>query len=190
MIPDNITVVSGIPRSGTSMMMQILEAGGMEIFTDKMRKADEDNPRGYYEAESVKRLKEDDSFLKEVRGKGIKIISKLLKKLPNKFQYKLIFVHRNMDEILCSQQQMLIRRGEVTDSISDKKLATIFQQHLKEIQGWIASNPSMDVLYVNYSDILEDSINQVESIEQFLGRTLDIHKMAGCVDKTLYRQRR
>jgi len=126
-----ITIVSGLPRSGTSMMMKMLEAGGMEILKDEIRKADEDNPAGYYEFEKVKELKKDVSWLENAKGKSVKIISSLLEHLPEKYTYKIIFMHRNMEEILNSQRQMLFRRGEATNEVSDEKMGKMFLKHLQ-----------------------------------------------------------
>lgn len=100
-----------MPRSGTSMMMKMLEAGGMKILTDSQRTADEDNPKGYYEFELVKLIQRDKSWLPRAKGKVVKIISELLKNLPPDYQYKAIFMRRNLAEILAFQRQMLIRRG-------------------------------------------------------------------------------
>ena len=111
-----ITVVSGLPRSGTSMMMKMLEAGGIPPVTDELRTADEDNPKGYYEFERVKAMDQGDtSWVVGARGKVVKVISALLKHLPPGEQYRVVFVRRNMPEILASQRKMLIHRGEDPD---------------------------------------------------------------------------
>ena len=109
--PDPIVVVSGLPRSGTSMMMQMLEAGGMEVMTDGLRAADEDNLKGYFEYETVKALHTDRNWLPEARGKAVKIISELLKYLPETQTYRIIFLRRALEEVLASQDRMLVRRG-------------------------------------------------------------------------------
>jgi hypothetical protein len=185
-----ITIVSGLPRSGTSMMMRMLEAGGMQILTDNIRIADEDNPRGYYELERVKQIEEDSTWLEDARGKAVKMIAALLKHLPQDYKYKVIFVQRNVDEVLASQRQMLIRRGEPTDAISDERLAALFHKHVQRIRAWIAAQPNMEVLYVNYRDILSDALGQAGEINRFLGSALDVEEMANAVDHSLYRQRR
>ena len=125
-----ITIVSGLPRSGTSMMMKMLEAGGMQVLTDHIRTADEDNPKGYYEFERVKQIEHDQAWLPDAQGKVVKMISALLKHLPSSYTYKVIFMRRNIDEILASQKQMLIRRGEPTDVVSDEKLTELFDRHI------------------------------------------------------------
>jgi LPS sulfotransferase NodH len=186
-----IIIVSGLPRSGTSMMMKMLEAGGIPPLTDEIRTADKDNPRGYYEFERVKKLDEGDvAWLDQAGGKAVKVISALLKHLPSGYTYKVIFMQRSMAEILASQRQMLIRRGEPTDTISDEKMTGLFSKHLGQVQTWIAEQPNVDVLYVSYNEILEDPTGNVEKINQFLGNTLDQEKMAGVVDEGLYRQRK
>src|SRR4030065_1945559 len=146
-----ITVVSGLPRSGTSMMMQILHAGGMEILPDQQRTADDDNPKGYYELERVKKMKEGDvTWVRESGGKVIKVISALLEYLPADLSYKVVFMHRKMDEILASQKQMLVRRGEPTDKASDSTLADLFSRHLQKVEAWLAAQKNMQVLYIQY----------------------------------------
>jgi hypothetical protein len=185
-----VTIVSGLPRSGTSMMMKMLEAGGMQVLTDNIRTADEDNPRGYYEFERVKQIERDQSWLEDARGKAVKMISALLKNLPQGYTYKVIFMRRKIEEILDSQRQMLIRRGEPTDAVSDEKMTELFRQHLQQVAAWIDKQPNVEALYVNYSEILESSTKQAKRINQFLGHTLNVENMADVVDRTLYRQRR
>jgi hypothetical protein len=186
---ETITIVSGLPRSGTSMMMKMLEAGGMQVLTDNIRTADEDNPKGYYEFEQVKQIEEDKEWLPEAQGKAVKMIAALLKHLPADYDYKIVFVRRKMDEILASQKQMLIRRGEPTDRISDAKMASLFQRHVQQVETWLAEQPNMDVIYVSYNKILKDPRQYVPEIDQFLGGTLDVQSMIAVVDPTLYRQR-
>lgn len=187
---DVITVVSGLPRSGTSMMMKILEAGGMEILTDNIRTADEDNPKGYYELEQVKKLKEDQSWIDEAKGKTVKIISELLKYLPQDYTYKIIFMRRKMEEILASQKQMLIRRGEPTDTISDEKMTEIFESHLKKIESYLAEQSNFETIYISYNDVLINPQEHIKKINHFLGDSLDEGKMLSAIDKRLHRQRR
>lgn len=191
MTQDMITVVSGLPRSGTSMMMKMLEAGGIELLTDNIRTADEDNPKGYYELERVKQLPKDQekSWLKDAQGKVVKIISQLLETLPVNYTYKVIFMQRSLAEILASQQQMLIRRGEPTDRISNEELAKLFEKHLIQVETWLKQQPNFDVLYVNYNKVLKDPAQYVTQINHFLGGSLDVDKLRSVIDKSLYRQR-
>lgn len=188
---ETITIVSGLPRSGTSMMMKMLEAGGLEILTDNIRSADEDNPKGYYELEKVKQLdkSEDKSWLQSAQGKVIKIISQLLKSLPDNHTYKVIFMRRKMEEILASQKQMLVRRGEPTDRVSDEELGKLFEKHLLQIEEWLARQPNFDVLYVPYNEVLGNSAQYAKDINAFLGGGLDTAAMTTVVDKSLHRQR-
>jgi hypothetical protein len=186
----SIIVVSGLPRSGTSMVMKMLEAGGVEILTDQIRKADIDNPKGYYEFELVKKLETDTSWLPQARGRAVKIISMLLKHLPPDHDYKIIFVSRNIQEVLASQKQMLIRRGEPTDRISDKELAGIYETHLNQLAKWLNNKSGFDVLMIHYNDILKDPDIHSERINSFIGGYANVKHMADVVDKSLYRQRR
>jgi hypothetical protein len=187
---ETIVVVSGLPRSGTSMMMKLLAAGGIEALTDNLRTPDEDNPKGYFELEKVKELERDNSWLADARGKAIKIISKLLKQLPSGYSYKVVFMRRNMDEILASQRQMLIRRGEPADSISDRRMAEIFERHLKDVEAWLEMQPNIQVLYINYNETLANPASSIERLKLFFGGRLDVSAMADVVDRTLYRQQR
>jgi hypothetical protein len=171
------------------MMMKMLQAGGMAVLTDRARAADEDNPKGYYEFERVKRLPEDTAWLPDAQGKAVKVISALLPKLPPAFVYKIIFMRRNIQEILNSQKQMLIRRGEPTDTISDQRLISAFQHHLEFVRNWVAGQPNITVLYTDYDAILKDPFSSSQSINRFLGASLDTEKMAKIVDSALYRQR-
>ncbi|MEW5870867.1 MAG: sulfotransferase [Chloroflexota bacterium] len=185
-----ITVVSGLPRSGTSMMMQILQAGGMTILTDQERSADEDNPKGYFELERVKKLKEGDAaWVDQAQGKVVKVISALLEHLPAQYEYKVIFMQRKMEEVLASQKQMLIRRGEATDKANDETLALLFQQHLAQVQNWLAGQPNIRVLYIPYDALLQDPQTHIRAVADFLGLPLDIPAMLAVPDKNLHRQR-
>ena len=186
-----ITVVSGLPRSGTSMMIQMLKVGGIEPVTDNLRLADESNPKGYYEFERVKKLKDGDTqWVKSATGKSVKVISALLDGLPPGYQYRIVFMQRNMDEILASQKQMLINRGEPADRVSDEQLAEIFQKHLQKTTAWLAGQPNMQVLYINYNDMLKDPSPSLKQVNQFLDGKLNVEEMAGVIDKNLYRQRK
>ncbi len=190
MVEDVITIVSGLPRSGTSMMMNMLQAGGMELLTDEVREADQDNPKGYREFELVKQVEEDTSWLPTARGKAVKMISALLSKLPPEYTYKVIFMERNIDEVLASQEQMLIRRGEQTDAVSDKSMKDLYSRHLRLIKGWLNQQPNFDMLSINYNDTLRNPELNAEAINKFLGGALNVGSMAEVVDKGLYRQRR
>jgi len=184
-----VTIVSGLPRSGTSMMMKMLQGGGMEVLTDGVRTADEDNPKGYYEFERVKQLEHDQSWLEDARGKAVKAITALLKHLPPDYTYKVIFMRRKMEEILASQKQMLIRRGEPTDTVGDDRMADLFRQHVEQVEAWLAKQSNIEVLYVNYNEVLERPLEHAQRINQFLGNMLNVGDMAGVVDRSLYRQR-
>ncbi len=184
-----ITIVSGLPRSGTSMMMKILEAGGMEIVTDNIRKANEDNPHGYYEYEKVKEIKEDTSWLKETRGKAFKMISQLLYDLPPNESYKVIFMQRAMNEILASQKKMLERSGNNKDEISDKKMGEFFNKHLSKIMEWLEGRNYVDVLFVNYNNLMAEPDEQIKPLNQFLNGKLHVEQAIKVIDQSLYRNR-
>jgi hypothetical protein len=185
-----IIVVSGLPRSGTSMMMKALDAGGLPVMTDNIRTADEDNPKGYYEFERVKQLKEGDyDWVNKARGKSVKIISALLEHLPSDSRYKIIFMRRNLNEILASQRQMLLRRGEPADTVSDERMADLYRKHLAKVEAWLAGQPNIEVLYVSYNDMLAEPTKYLEQIVKFVDLGLDLQAMIPVVDRGLYRQR-
>lgn len=184
-----ITIVSGLPRSGTSMLMKMLEAGGLKPLTDEIRKADTDNPKGYYEFERVKKLETDKAWLPEARGRVVKIISMLLQHLPPDYAYKVIFIRRDIREVLASQRQMLIRRGEAPDKVSDDEMAVMYESHLRRVENWLASQPAFQVLYLNHRDIMTDPAGAARTVNRFLGGQLDEKQMTAVVDEGLYRQR-
>ena len=186
-----VTVVSGLPRSGTSMMMRMLEAGGLPVMTDHIRVPDESNPKGYYEFEQVKQLKEGHTgWISEGNGKVIKVISALLEYLPPEPQYRIVFMQRNMSEVLASQREMLLKRGEPTDRVGDDTLADLYQQHLARVRQWLAGQPNMKVIYLHYNQILEAPHAPIVQLCQFLRPfSLDQNRMLSVVESSLYRQR-
>jgi len=186
---DLVTVVSGLPRSGTSMMMKMLEAGGLPIMTDQLRVADADNPQGYYELERVKQLEHDKAWVAEARGKVVKVISALLVHLPAEHRYRVVFMRRTLDEVLASQRQMLVRRGEPTDAVPDDKMAVYFTNHVKKVEAWLAAQPNLETLYVSYNEMLADPAPACARVAAFVGG-LDAGRMAAVVSGDLYRQRR
>lgn len=184
-----ITIVSGLPRSGTSMMMKMLEAGGLEIFQDGVRQADKDNPKGYYEYEKVKDLHKEATWLHEATGKAIKIISNLLLSLPTDLDYKIIFMQREMVEILASQKKMLERSGQPESEISDDVMAAKFSMHLRKVKKFLEQQKNVHTLYIDYSDVIIKPALQAEKVASFLGLRMNTAKMAAVVDKDLYRQK-
>jgi hypothetical protein len=185
-----VTIVSGLPRSGTSMMMKMLEAGGLPVMTDNIRTADEDNPRGYYEFERVKQIEHDQAWLPDARGKVVKMISALLKHLPEGYEYRVVFMRRKLDEVMASQRQMLIRRGKPADASGDDKMATYFQRHLAQVDAWLAERPHFKVLDVSYNEMVENPTVHAAALAEFLDGDLDVDAMTGVVAASLYRQRR
>lgn len=185
----SITIVSGLPRSGTSLMMQMLEKGGLEIFTDKLRKADANNPKGYYEHELVKAIAKNKTWLSEANGKAVKVISHLLFELPSQYEYRILFMERNLDEVLMSQANMLVRSGKAKDPVINLKLVQAFKQNLARVKKWAPMQGNVQILYVSHKALIENTHAELEKINAFLGGNLDIHAMAGVVDKNLYREK-
>jgi hypothetical protein len=185
-----IVVVSGLPRSGTSMMMRMLESGGMSLVTDNIRQQDDDNPRGYYEVERIKDLskEEDKSWLAEAQGKVIKVISFLLKDLPPDYDYKIIFMRRHLDEVLSSQAKMLDNRS-TQDQTEDRKMTENYQKHLKDAEFFMKYRKNFDAISVQYDEIVNNPKPNAEKINEFLGGKLDVAAMAAAVEGSLYRNR-
>ena len=184
-----VIVVSGLPRSGTSMMMKMLAEGGLPVLTDAVRSADEDNPNGYFELEAVKQLSEGyKDWLADADRKIVKVISALLEHLPPEHHYKVLFMERQIPEILASQRKMLARRNE-TSAVSDEEMEAQFREHLKVIKYWLARQPNMDVLYVDYNRMMADPDPTLRKIVDFLGLPLDVSKMRAVPNEGLYRNR-
>ena len=185
-------IVSGLPRSGTSMLMKMLEAGGVEIASDGLRTPDDDNPKGYYELEKIKGLDKnmDKSWLRELRGKAVKIVSYFLRYLPDSNHYKVIFVERSLEEIMSSQQKMLVNRGKPIDPDSDKSMVRNFENHIKTVKNTVLPKPWFEVLFINHRHVLTNPKEQAQKINRFLNGKLDENKMVSVVDPKLYRNRK
>lgn len=188
-VAEPIIVVSGLPRSGTSMMMKILAEGGLSIVTDEFRTADDDNPNGYFELETVKQMSAGNvAWLSNAGGKVVKVISALLEYLPSEYSYKVIFMERDIKEILASQQKMLMRRNE-TSQISDTEMEAQFRKHLSVVKPWLIRQPNIDVLYVSYNALMADPKPACQRVQDFVPQPLDLSKMMAVPSRELYRNR-
>ena len=190
MARDFVTVVSGLPRSGTSMMMRMLVAGGLDAISDGERRADDDNPLGYFELEAVKRLPDDAAWLEGAEGRAVKVVSALLDKLPDTHRYRVVFLERRIEEVLASQRRMLERRGKPTDRVADEAMASMLGRHVRAALDRVRSRPSMSLLFLRYHEVVAQPAAAAASVDDFLGGGLDRDAMAAAVDASLYRQRR
>ena len=170
------------------MMMNVLTAGGIQALTDGERLPDESNPRGYFELEKVKHLGRDRSFLSDAVGKVVKVVSPLLKHLSPEYHYRVIFMERNINEVLASQRQMMIKRGELAPD-DDEKMTAIYARHLQVVKSWLSLQSNIEVMYISYNDVLNSPAAHIDSINHFLGSGLDSTAMLAAVDRSLYRQR-
>lgn len=184
---ETIFVVSGLPRSGTSMIMQMLANGGLEVFTDSVRKADESNPKGYYEHEAVKRMARDNSWVHLAKGKSVKIISHLLPFLPMNYKYKIIFVLRDIDEVVMSQQKMLVSLGKSKEMVYPVGLKETYEQDLRAVHKWISETHNAEMIFVNFADTITTPLKQAQKINLFLKNRLEISQMVTSVREELYR---
>ncbi len=188
---DNVIVVSGLPRSGTSMMMKMLEATALPIMTDHERTADEDNPKGYFEYERVKDLhaEPDKAWVREARGRVLKVISHLLQNLPDENFYRVILMRRDFDEIIASQNKMLDRRGEA-NPIADAAAKEAYIRHLVDVRFMVRKRPNFEMIEVHFTQALETPQAFVTDVNAFLGGALDTDEMISVVDPELYRNRK
>lgn len=183
-----IVIVSGLPRSGTSMMMQMLAAGGCEILADNYRQADEDNPRGYYEFEPAKRLATDSTWLEQGVHKAVKIVAQLLRYLPRKYHYKVIMMNRDLDETLNSQKRMLARNDRSGAALETAKLREVYRQQFRQIRSLLDAR-EIPVLDITYANVIEHPRQFSATIAAFLGSELDEAAMSNVVDPKLHRQK-
>jgi hypothetical protein len=189
MAADWITVVSGLPRSGTSMMMQMVAAGGMPVLTDGVRPADPDNPLGYFELEAVKRTRSDAGWVPQARGKAVKVVHLLLRDLPPEFPYRVILMRRDMDEVLESQRAMLDRLGRPGASLPPARLSAIYAAQLANVLQWAASQPDCRLLEVAHRDCVSDPQTTARQVNAFLDGSLEAEAMAAAVDSALWRRK-
>ncbi len=186
-----IVVVSGLPRSGTSMLMKMLEAGGMPIMTDSERSADIDNPKGYFEYERIKDLEKetDKSYVREGRGKALKVISFLIKDLPDENDYRVIFLRRDLDEVLASQNKMIERLDSTDTSASAEAMKEAYRNDIVRTRLLCKQRPNFELIEVHYKMTVENPAETVTKVNSFLGGRLDEAAMQAAVDGSLYRNR-
>jgi hypothetical protein len=184
-----ITIVSGLPRSGTSLVMQMLGAGGLPILTDGLRAADRDNPRGYYEWEKIKTLPQNPACIAEAEGKAVKVISSLLMSLPHERIFRVIFFRRPVEEVLASQAAMIERRGTRGPQLPAEAMLGALAAHLNQVTVWLRARTNLQVCWVEYHKLLSEPLGEAQRIANFLEVPMNIEGMAGQVDPSLYRQR-
>lgn len=186
-----VSIVSGLPRSGTSLMMQMLAAGGLSILSDGERAADADNPRGYFEWERIKQLPTDPNCIAEAEGKVVKVISQLLFSLPAGRNYRVVLMERPLPEVLRSQDKMLSRRGKYKQGRSDNTdaITRAFRRHQSELDTWLAARTDISLLRVPYHQVLDEPQAVAEALAEFFRVPLDIEAMMQQVDASLYRNR-
>ncbi|RLS92156.1 MAG: sulfotransferase family protein [Planctomycetota bacterium] len=189
MARDFTTIVSGLPRSGTSMAMQMIVAGGIAPLTDAARTADDDNPRGYYELDRVKQLASDKSWLDEARGKVVKVIHMLVAQLPDDRAYRVVFLDRDLREVVQSQSTMLARNAKIGATIPADRLMSIYDAQLKQVHTWLSARSNFGVLVVKHADLMSDGATQARRMNAFLGGDLNEAAMANAIDPSLHRNK-
>ncbi len=183
-----ITVVSGLPRSGTSMMMKMLQAGGLDLLADDLRAADEDNPKGYFEDDRVKRLHKDSSWIQEAQGKVIKVISLQLFHLPAQYQYRVVFMERKLEEIIKSQNEMLNRRNQKA-AADDQTTLSLYEKHLVKVRSWLEKQNNFSFCRISFNRMLADSRQEISHLVDFLDQQLAQDRMIRVVEPALYRKK-
>lgn len=186
---DFTTVVSGLPRSGTSMAMQMIVAGGIAPVTDDLRAPDADNPRGYYEFERVKNLRTDKAWVDEAQGKVVKVIHMLVPELPDDRAYRVVFLERDLHEVVKSQSTMLTRNAKTGGALPPERLMAIYEQQLKHVHAWLAARSNFRVLLLRHADFMRDAAAQAKAMHDFLGGELDVAAMTAAVDPSLHRNK-
>ncbi|HUP03953.1 MAG TPA: alkaline phosphatase family protein [Bryobacteraceae bacterium] len=184
-----VTIVAGLPRSGTSMMMQLLAAAGIAPYTDARRTPDEDNPRGYFEHEQAAGVHRDASWIPRARGKAVKIVAHLLPYLPEGEQYRLILMHRDLSEVVASQAAMLQRLGRPGGKLTGARLMRTYTQQLVRVQSWLRRRAEIPVLPAGYAEALEDPRQMAARLARFLGQPFDEQAAAKAIEPALRRQR-
>jgi hypothetical protein len=186
---ERITIVSGLPRSGTSLMMRMLQAGGIPPLTDREREADEDNPRGYYELEAVKKTKQDRKWLERARGKAVKVIHALLCDLPLDRRYDVVVMRRSMDEVVASQRKMIERRKSKGAALTDEQIRRALERQMVQVAAYVSNKPNFRVLHVDYNELLSDPDGQIGRLRSFLDLEAPAEKIAGVIEQQLWRNR-
>ena len=186
-----LIVVTGLPRSGTSMVMQMLAAGGVELLTDGARQADENNPRGYFESERVKSLPNDTDWLQGARGKAVKIIVPLVAAIPPGLPCRAILIERDLDEVLDSQEQMLARLHADTPMTPAlrRKLKDESALAVSRAKRVLARRPETVLLVLEYARAIADPMAAARAVSEFLGGGMDPAALAAAIDPALYRNR-
>jgi hypothetical protein len=183
------TVVSGVPRSGTSLMMQMLAAGGIELLADSERAPNADNPRGYFEFAPVRRLRDESSWFPEALGRAVKVFYALLKSLPDDVAARIVFMQRDLEEVVASQRAMLARSGNPSDVLPPERMIEIFRAQVDATLTWVSQQPRLQLLEVAYAQAIREPESVASAVDEFLGGGLDVVAMAAIPDPALYHQR-
>lgn len=189
MKPRFVTVVTGLPRSGTSLMMQMLAAGGLEPLCDDARPPDADNPHGYYELEAVKRIRRDTRWVIDAVGRVVKVVQPLVTELPDGYAYRLVWMRRPLEEVLASQREMLLRLAGDPDDLPPERWFGIFRHQDRALERWLDERGAARVLVVDYRDAVSDPGSTARKLDAFLAGELDCEAMGRVVDPDLYRRK-
>jgi len=184
---DYVTIVSGLPRSGTSLMMRMIGEGGISILSDGLRVADEDNPNGYYEFERVRRTRQDPSWIPDALGKVVKMVHLLLLELPLTHEYRVVFMRRDLREVIKSQNRMLTRLNKPADDLPDERVAEIYKRQIETTLTYLQSHDDyFRVIEVDYNVLIKNPLDLVRRVGAFFDG-LNTDEMVKAIDVRLYR---
>lgn len=187
---NKIIIVSGLPRSGTSLMMQILQAAGIPLLTDNSRPADKNNPKGYFEFEPVKRIERDASWFAQAKGKAVKVISHLLMYLPPDFNYFVLFMNRDLDEIIASQNKMLFNLNKSLGRLPYDRLREKYAVHLNQIHHWLALQPNILFEDIYFPGLIRNPKNELTKVWCALKPDVPIERVLPVIQPDLYRTKK
>jgi hypothetical protein len=187
--PPFVTIVTGVPRSGTSLLMQMLRAGGLALLCDEARPSDLDNPRGYFEFTPAKATQRDSAWVAGASGRAVKLAHTLVATLPAGPEYRILLLRRPMAEVVASQRAWLARRGLAAGDLPEARLAAVFRAQLEELEAAVAARSGASLLRVEFARLLSDPLRVAREVRAFLALPLDCVAMAAAVEPALYRQR-
>lgn len=187
---ETIVVVSGIPRSGTSLMMNMLGRAGLPLLTDETRGADESNPEGYFELAAVRKTQEDNAWVSRAQGHAVKVIHRILPALPEVYRYRVILMHRPVAEVVQSQDRMLARLGADPSQLPEGRIEAIFKEQHEQTRALLEQEAHFDWIEVEYPELVEAPVRGAEQVIRFLELSAEPADVATAIDARLYRERR
>lgn len=180
-----ITLITGIPRSGTSLMMQLFKAANVDIATDAIRTEDDNNPKGYYELEAVKGIVKNNAFLKDLDGKTIKIVAPLVTFIDLSLEYRVVFMIRDLDEVVQSQEKMVGKDQQD----QKEKFKTMYAMHIEKSRQFLNSH-NIPFIEIQHRELLQNPELSLKRLIDFCGWETPLEELKSVIDHSLYRNRK